>query len=147
MAKTTTAARREKAKPAKERADQTLVGSDVQPAEIEINGKMIPLGEIVALAHFDSKLTAADWNALPDAEREAQIAATIDELRAVARAKAGLTRAVLIVRAKQPSRWRAGRHFTRAPVELNAADLTDAEIAAIEADPMLIASREERPAA
>lgn len=44
---------------------------------------------------------------------------------------------MLIVRALQPMRRRAGRVFTPEPVEIDAADLTEAQIAALRSDPML----------
>ena len=44
----------------------------------------------------------------------------------------------IVVRALQPTRWRAGRCFTAAePVSIDTADLTEGEIAALKADPML----------
>jgi hypothetical protein len=55
------------------------------------------------------------------------------------------TRAVLVVKARQASRRRAGFDFTKQERVLNAADLSADEIAAIEADPMLTVKRDERP--
>lgn len=54
-------------------------------------------------------------------------------------------RAVLIVRTRKGTRRRAGLSFGPEAVELNAADLTTAQIAAIEADTELVTSRGERP--
>jgi hypothetical protein len=54
-------------------------------------------------------------------------------------------RAVLVVRARHGARRRAGIDFGKEAVELNAAWLTEEQIAAIEADPELVATREERP--
>lgn len=70
----------------------------------------------------------------------------IAEARTLAVPTGGVSLPVLVVRTREAKgRWRAGRHFTREPVEINANELSVEEIAAIEGDPMLISSREERP--
>ena len=51
---------------------------------------------------------------------------------------------VLIVRGPFGGRWRAGRHFGAAPVEIPVADLDKPKIAAIEGDPHLSVSRATR---
>lgn len=48
---------------------------------------------------------------------------------------------VLVVRGPEKGRWRAGRHFGPAAVEIPVADLKKAEIEAIESDPTLSVSR------
>lgn len=48
----------------------------------------------------------------------------------------GLARAISVTGPRR-GRWRAGRHFTAEPVVLALADLPEAELAAIEADPRL----------
>jgi hypothetical protein len=47
---------------------------------------------------------------------------------------------VVVVVAKQPSRWRIGRRFGAEPVEINADELDETQIAALLADPMLVVS-------
>jgi hypothetical protein len=47
---------------------------------------------------------------------------------------------VVVVVAKQPSRWRIGRRFGAEPVEIDAAELDEAQIAALLADPVLVVS-------
>lgn len=59
-----------------------LLGSNVQPSMIDINGTEVQLGEAVSRAFEASELTAEEWNALPEAEREEQIAAAIEAMRA-----------------------------------------------------------------
>lgn len=62
---------------------ETLLGSSVLPANVEIGEKKsVQLGDIVALAHKTSGLTLADWNALPEADREAKLAETVETLKA-----------------------------------------------------------------
>lgn len=61
---------------------ETLLGSSVLPANVEIGEKKsVQLGEIVAAAHKASGLTLADWNALPEADREAKLAETVEALK------------------------------------------------------------------
>lgn len=63
----------------------TLVGTNILPALIEIApGKEIPLGDVVAKAHTKSNLSLEDWNALPEADRDALLTAMVDELKAEA---------------------------------------------------------------
>jgi hypothetical protein len=45
---------------------------------------------------------------------------------------------IIQVVAKQPTRWRIGRKFGTEPVEINADELDEAEIAALIADPVLV---------
>lgn len=52
---------------------ETLLGSDTQLSELDINGETVPLGEIVQLAFEDSGLTVAEWNAQPDQDREGRL--------------------------------------------------------------------------
>lgn len=59
-----------------------LFGSNVQPSMIDINGTEVQLGGAVMRAFEASELTADEWNALPEAEREEQIAAAIEAMRA-----------------------------------------------------------------
>ena len=57
---------------------ETLYGSNVQPAMVKIAGFEVQLGEAVQGAFKNSGLTVSEWNALPDEDREARIAAVID---------------------------------------------------------------------
>lgn len=63
----------------------TLIGTNILPALIEIApGKKIQLGEVVTKAHAKSGLSLEDWNALPEADRDAPLTAMVDELKAEA---------------------------------------------------------------
>lgn len=55
----------------------TLLGSSILPALIEIGDAQVQLGEIVAAAHQKSGLSLEDWNALEDAARELLLDAEI----------------------------------------------------------------------
>lgn len=69
--------------------NDTLNGSNTLPAKIEFGpDKSVQLGEIVAKAHQASGLSVDAWNALPEAERDALLNKTIDELRPIAEAAA-----------------------------------------------------------
>jgi hypothetical protein len=74
----------EKKKPAKEEkatADESILGSSVQPAVFKMaDGTSVPLGKVVAEAHRRTRLTPEAWNELPDAAREAQISQVVQEL-------------------------------------------------------------------
>ncbi|HIE5513042.1 TPA: hypothetical protein ACXNQL_002283, partial [Stenotrophomonas maltophilia] len=66
-------------------AKDVLVGSNVLPSNIELaEGVTVQLGEVVRRTHEASGLSAADWNALDDGDREARLAATVLELQAAA---------------------------------------------------------------
>lgn len=49
--------------------------------------------------------------------------------------------AISIFTRQTQGRWRAGRKFTVDPVTIPLADLSEAEIAALEADPLLVCER------
>lgn len=60
-----------------------LLGSDLQPAQFQFEeGVEVLLGDVVALAHRDSGLSAEDWNALSVATRESAIAEVVQRLSA-----------------------------------------------------------------
>lgn len=62
---------------------ETLIGSNVLPADVEIaEGKTVPLGAIVQAAHEYSDLTVDAWNDLPEADREARLAVAVDAAKA-----------------------------------------------------------------
>lgn len=68
---------------------ETLLGSNVLPANIELaEGVSVQLGEVVRQAFEHSGLSIADWNALEDGDREAELAAMVRELQSVAEAEA-----------------------------------------------------------
>ncbi|HFJ9668285.1 TPA: hypothetical protein ACGW1F_004438, partial [Stenotrophomonas maltophilia] len=70
-------------------ASETLVGSNVLPANIElVEGVSVQLGEVVRKAFEHSGLSIADWNALDGDDREAELAAMVRELQSVAEAEA-----------------------------------------------------------
>ena len=72
----------QKAAPAPiEQTEIGLLGSDVQPSLIEIKGKEVQLGYVVRHAFAASELTPEAWNALDNEDREARIAAAIEEMR------------------------------------------------------------------
>ncbi len=58
-----------------------LLGSSILPSIININNKQVQLGDIVTIAHKESKLTVEQWNKLEDLVREAVLTATIYKLR------------------------------------------------------------------
>jgi hypothetical protein len=64
-------------------APEILNGSNTLPAMIEIGvGASVPLGNVVLLAHKESGLSADEWNALDEAERDQMLSDTIDALKA-----------------------------------------------------------------
>jgi len=59
--------------------NQTLIGSNILPADIEITeGQTVQLGEIVMGAHSRSGLSGEAWNALPEDERDSLLAREIE---------------------------------------------------------------------
>lgn len=70
-------------------AQETLLGSNVLPANIELaDGVSVQLREVVRQAYEHSGLSIADWNALEDGDREAELAAVVRELQSAAEAEA-----------------------------------------------------------
>lgn len=70
-------------------ATQTfLLGSDIHEATYEIGGELYQLGDVVALAHTKSGLSAEDWNALDPDDRHARIDMALDDLADAAEAAA-----------------------------------------------------------
>ena len=67
---------------------KTLLGSSVLPSMVEIApGRKVQLGHVVARAHKASGLSQDDWNGLPEAEREALLAAAVEAWKVEAVAK------------------------------------------------------------
>jgi hypothetical protein len=62
--------------------DEVLYGSNVHPASFEINGKTYALGDVVALAHAATGLSADAWSALADEDRAEHIDDALDKLAA-----------------------------------------------------------------
>jgi len=72
-----------------------LLGSDLQPAQFHFEeGVEVLLGDVVALAHRSSGLSAEDWNALSAATRESAIAEVVQRLSAEADEKKAAAAAV-----------------------------------------------------
>ncbi|WP_329914041.1 hypothetical protein [Stenotrophomonas sp. SMYL86] len=70
-------------------AQESLLGSNVLPANIELaDGVSVQLGELVRQAFEHTGLTVADWNALEEGDREAELAAMVRELQSRAEAEA-----------------------------------------------------------
>lgn len=70
-------------------AQESLLGSNVLPANIELaEGVSIQLGEVVRQAFEHTGLTVADWNALEEGDREAELAAMVRELQSRVEAEA-----------------------------------------------------------
>ncbi len=66
-----------------------LVGSNVLPSNIELaQGVTVQLGEVVRQAFEHTGLTVAEWNALEEGDREAELAAMVRELQSRAEADA-----------------------------------------------------------
>ncbi|MFZ5669122.1 MAG: hypothetical protein ACOY4K_06485 [Pseudomonadota bacterium] len=59
-----------------------LLGSSVLEAILEVGERKVQLGGLVVASQKESGLSVADWNALPEADREAKLAATLERLRA-----------------------------------------------------------------
>ncbi|WP_313418261.1 hypothetical protein [Stenotrophomonas sp.] len=65
-----------------------LLGSDLQPAKFQFEeGVEVLLGDVVAIAHGASGLSAEDWNALSVDTRESAIAEVVQRLSAEAAEK------------------------------------------------------------
>lgn len=79
--------------------------------------------------------TVQDQNTSPPSSTEDSLAGS--EVKDEAEEQpAGLGITVTITGPKQ-GRWRAGRHFAAEPTAINRSDLTDTDLAALRADPML----------
>lgn len=63
---------------------ETLHGSNTLASTFEIGGKTVQLGDLVAKAYKRSGLEVAQWNALPDAERDGLIGEVLKEQQAAA---------------------------------------------------------------
>lgn len=61
----------------------TLLGSDILPAHIDIGGEKVSLGSVVAAAFKRSDISLGEWNELPSADREQRLT---DEIAALTEA-------------------------------------------------------------
>lgn len=75
--------------PIVEHDGEILYGSSTLPASFEIGGEVVALGAIVVAAFAASGLTEEDWNALPDADRDAKLQTELSERGYVAPDAAG----------------------------------------------------------
>lgn len=87
MAKKPASTEQNKPKPLAE--NETLNGSNILPADIQVGDDVtVTLGEIVAAAHQRSGLTVEAWNALDEPARDQLLTAEIDMTKAVIAAAA-----------------------------------------------------------
>lgn len=136
----------------------TLVGSDKLPAEIEIaKGQKLALGDAVAEAHKQSGLTVEQWNGLEADDRHGRIVAVIEEAKAAYTDNASKSggkkggdggnknqkQKGLRVHTKQPRRCRAGLRFDRTPRFVPLSKLSGKDVKAIKDDPRLIVEETE----
>ncbi|HGM6729712.1 TPA: hypothetical protein ACKQBZ_000766 [Stenotrophomonas maltophilia] len=83
-------------------AQESLLGSNVLPANIELGeGVSVQLGEVVRQAFEHTGLTVADWNALEEGDREAELAAMVRELQSRAEAEAEARKAAAAAEAEK----------------------------------------------
>lgn len=67
----------------KDNPNEALYGSSILPAQIDVGlDSPVALGDVVAIAHRDSGLTAAEWNDEPEDARERRLQAVVDVMRA-----------------------------------------------------------------
>jgi hypothetical protein len=65
-----------------EQQDDTLLGSSLLPALVDIGGVQVQLGGLVVAAQVASGLTVNAWNDLPEADREERLSAAVARLAA-----------------------------------------------------------------
>jgi len=58
--------------------ENVLKGSAVHPATFDIKGEQISIEDVIAVAHEESGMTTAEWNAMPDEARAGLIDAILD---------------------------------------------------------------------
>lgn len=59
-----------------------LLGSSILPSMVDVGGETeVQLGVVVARAHAESGLSVADWNELPEGDREDRLTAVVDAMR------------------------------------------------------------------
>jgi hypothetical protein len=97
-----------------------LCGSSTLPALISIGGKDVQLGTVVAAAHAASGLTAADWNALSEGDRDERLKAQVEAMQQQADADAEAERLRLEEEARNASASGEVRYPRRLLVSNNA---------------------------
>lgn len=60
--------------------ENILKGSTVHPATFDIKGEQISIEDVIAVAHEESGMTTAEWNAMPDEARAGLIDAILDAM-------------------------------------------------------------------
>lgn len=59
-----------------------LFGSSILPSTLDINGKQVPLGDVVRFAFEESNLSPKDWNVMDEEQREAKLERALRTMRA-----------------------------------------------------------------
>lgn len=65
-----------------------IIGSNILPSEVMLDGVKLQAGEIVQIAFENAGLGKDEWNQLAQSDREARIATTLAEFEAAAKAEA-----------------------------------------------------------
>lgn len=60
--------------------ENVLKGSTVHPATFDIKGEQVSIEDVIAVAHEESGMTTAEWNAMPDEARHQLIDAILDAM-------------------------------------------------------------------
>lgn len=60
--------------------ENILKGSTVHPATFDIKGEQVSIEDVIAVAHEESGMTTAEWNAMPDEARAGLIDAILDAM-------------------------------------------------------------------
>lgn len=60
--------------------ENVLKGSTVHPATFNIKGEQVSIEDVIAVAHEESGMTTAEWNAMPDEARAGLIDAILDAM-------------------------------------------------------------------
>lgn len=60
--------------------EYVLKGSTVHPATFDVKGEQISIEDVIAVAHEESGMTTAEWNAMPDEARHNLIDAVLDAM-------------------------------------------------------------------
>lgn len=60
--------------------ENVLKGSTVHPATFDIKGEQISIEDVIAVAHEESGMTTAEWNAMQEEDRHSLIDAVLDAM-------------------------------------------------------------------
>lgn len=60
--------------------EYVLKGSTVHPATFDVKGEQVSIEDVIAVAHEESGMTTAEWNAMPDEARHDLIDAVLDAM-------------------------------------------------------------------